>query len=83
MKFHGPHKLLKKSVAQSGTTYGPELVANKVHGLVHLSADAMAYGCLDSFRAFQRKKELKTIKWPVRKMEVSPPQVVKTFVRAK
>jgi hypothetical protein len=53
MKFYGPHELLKKSVVQWGTTYRPEFVRYKVHGLVHLSADAMVYGCLDSFRAFQ------------------------------
>ena len=71
------HELLELFVQQSSRLYGPEFVVYNVHSLVHLSAEVMAHGCLDSFSAFPFENELKNIKRLVRKAEDPLTQVIR------
>jgi hypothetical protein len=75
--YNYAHNLLKMFVEQSASIYGPEFVVYNVHCLVHLSADAMTHGSLDSFSAFPFENELKTVKSLVRKAELPLAQVVR------
>jgi hypothetical protein len=71
------HQLLEMFVQQSSTLYGPEFVVYNVHGLVHMSAEVKAHGCLDSFSAFPFENALKTVKRLVRKAEGPLSQVIR------
>jgi hypothetical protein len=43
------HQLLEMFVQQSSILCGFEFVLYNAHGLVHMSAEVMAHGCLDSY----------------------------------
>ena len=70
-------ELLKMFVKQSLSIYGPLFVVYNVHALIHLPADVLKHGYLDSISAFPFENELKFLKSLVRKAEIPLSQVVR------
>lgn len=54
------------TTATSKEMYGPGFMVYNVHSLLHLSSDAMHYGCLDKCSCFPFENHLSTIKHYIR-----------------
>ncbi|XP_059196234.1 uncharacterized protein LOC131977004 [Centropristis striata] len=69
--------LLTTFVSHFGELYGKDALVYNVHALVHLSADARLYGCLDSISAFPYENYLHKLKRFVRKPEFPLAQIIR------
>lgn len=69
--------LLRHFVAESRKLYGPHFVSYNVHGLIHLPADVMRFGPLDTFSCFPFENYLQQLKRKVRRSSNPLAQVVK------
>jgi len=67
--------LLQAFVQGVADLYGKTEIVYNIHGLLHLSADAEKYGCLENFSSFPFENKLKAIKRLVRKPSLPLQQV--------
>lgn len=74
--------LLTTFVSHFGEIYGQTALVYNVHALVHLSADAERYGCLDSISAFPFENFLCKLKRFVRKPTFPLAQIIRRLSEA-
>lgn len=67
-------------VKQFGILYGNQHISYNVHGVIHLAADSLRHGTLDSFSAFKFENHLQKIKKLVRSPNRPLEQVHKRLI---
>jgi len=77
------HKLLVHFVKECQWLYGNEFLVYNVHALIHLSPEAVKFGCLDNCSAFPFENYLQQIKKMVRSGKNPIVQIVKRLSELK
>ncbi len=75
-------KLLTKFVSRCLSLYGPEFMVYNVHGLLHITDDALKFGCLDNASTFAFESFMQKLKSFIHSHNYRLEQVVKRILES-